>query len=37
MTLCTIVGMGPGIGYAIAQKFGQEGFEIGMKAALNKI
>ncbi len=30
MTLCTIVGMGPGIGYALARKFGREGFEIGM-------
>ena len=32
MTLCTIVGMGLGIGYAVARKFGKEGFEIGMIA-----
>lgn len=29
MTLCTIVGMGPGIGYSLAKKFGIQGFEIG--------
>ena len=32
MTLCTIVGMGPGIGYALARRFGREGLEIGMIA-----
>lgn len=32
MTLCTIVGMGPGIGYSLAKKFGSQGFEIGMIA-----
>jgi short-subunit dehydrogenase len=32
MTVCTIVGMGPGLGYAIARRFGKAGFGIGMIA-----
>jgi short-subunit dehydrogenase len=38
--LCTIVGMGPGISFAVARKFAGEGFAIGMisrdEAALRK-
>ena len=30
--ICTIVGMGPGLGYSIAKKFGSEGFGIAMVA-----
>jgi len=32
MPLCTIVGMGPGVGYAVARRFGREGFAIAMVA-----
>jgi NADP-dependent 3-hydroxy acid dehydrogenase YdfG len=32
MNLVTIVGAGPGISYAVAQKFGKEGFKIGLIA-----
>ena len=30
MSLCTIIGMGPGLGLSIAKRFAQEGFDIGM-------
>ncbi len=32
MSLCTIVGMGPGIGFSIAKKFAKNGFDIAMIA-----
>ncbi len=30
--ICTVVGIGPGLGFAIAKKFGQEGYQIAMLA-----
>src|SRR3989344_6433180 len=32
MSLCTIVGMGPGIGLSVATRFAREGFDIAMIA-----
>ncbi len=32
MTLCTIIGMGPGIGLSVAKRFAKEGFDIFMIA-----
>ena len=32
MSLCTIVGVGPGIGLSVAKRFAQEGFDIAMIA-----
>lgn len=32
MAACTIIGMGPGLGSAIAHRFGKAGFSIGMIA-----
>ena len=32
MSLCTIVGMGPGIGLSVAKRFAREGFDIAMVA-----
>ncbi len=32
MSLCTIVGMGPGIGLSVATRFAKEGFDIAMVA-----
>jgi short-subunit dehydrogenase len=32
MAVCTIIGMGPGLGLAIARRFGRAGFAIGMVA-----
>ena len=32
MPMCTIVGMGPGVGFAVARRFGREGFAIAMVA-----
>ncbi len=32
MKLCTIIGMGPGMGVAIARRFGREGYQVAMLA-----
>lgn len=32
MPVCTIVGMGPGVGLAVARRFGREGFAVAMVA-----